>query len=261
MNNIDCQILEASSKYIRAWLAGQPNAKEESLTDWLLYDVSKSSANFLYRAFTRHEEARQTGADWEWWLLLPLHNLRLRIQAKKLLPKHNHYPDIARTNKYGLQIEKLLNDATATNSIPLYALYSGNPTSTQWPKGTMGEGVFIAGGNAIYSKFIIPGPKSIFDSDLLNMSNPLSCLLCCPKSSDHIDYFSHYYPEDSTSPPGQSIADDPIRGIHKRLPNYVISFLENCRNEVPDWWEGEFERDISELNALLVTDLRGEIHA
>jgi hypothetical protein len=87
MNNIDCQILKASSKYIRAWLAGQPNAKEESLTDWLLYDVSKSSANFLYRAFTRHEEARQTGADWEWWLLLPLHNLRLRIQAKKLLPK------------------------------------------------------------------------------------------------------------------------------------------------------------------------------
>ncbi len=259
MNNTDCQILEASSKYIRTWLAGQPGVKEESLTDWLLYDVSKNSTNFLYRAFTRHEEARQTGADWEWWLLLPQHNIRLRIQAKKLQPKHNHYPDIARTNKYGLQIDKLLSDAKATNSIPLYAMYSGIAASTQCPKGTMSEGAFIAGGHAIHTKFIMAGPKSISDSDLLNISNPLSCLLYCTKPGDHRDYFLHYYPEDSAPLPDQSNSNDPIRGIHQRLPNYVISFLENHRNEIPDWWESEFERDISSLNALLVTDLRGAL--
>jgi len=256
MSNKDCHTLEASSKYIRNWLAGQPSVKEESLTDWLLYDVAKNSPNFLYRAFKRHEEARKTGADWEWWLLFPTHNIRLRIQAKKLIPKHNHKPDIARTNKYGLQIDKLLKDSTATNSIPLYALYSGNSTSSQCPNGIRGEGVFIAGGNSIYANFITPGTKFISDSDLLALSNPLSCILCCPYSSSHIDYFSRYYPDDSAVLPDRP--NDPIRGIHQILPNYVDSFLENCRDGIPDWWEDEFKQDISDLEAMLVIELRGK---
>jgi len=47
----------------------QPEVKEESLTDWLLFDVSQKISRITYKSFPRHEEARRTGADWEWWFL------------------------------------------------------------------------------------------------------------------------------------------------------------------------------------------------
>ncbi len=75
MNSMDeiCKQLHQSSGFVRKWIAKQPAVKEESLTDWLLFDVSTRLPNVLYHAFTRHEEARHTGADWEWWLLFPHH--------------------------------------------------------------------------------------------------------------------------------------------------------------------------------------------
>ncbi len=49
-------------------MKNQPHVKEESITDWLLYDISKNNSNIYYHAFTRNEESLN-GTDWEWWIL------------------------------------------------------------------------------------------------------------------------------------------------------------------------------------------------
>ena len=82
--NTDADKLRGSSLYVRKWLVRQPSVKEESITDWLLFDISENIKSVYYQAFTRHEEARKTGADWEWWFVFRDFAMKLRIQAKKL---------------------------------------------------------------------------------------------------------------------------------------------------------------------------------
>lgn len=60
-----CEELRKSSGFIRRWLTRQPGVKGESLADWLRYDVSQRLPFVHYVGFSHHEEARQTGADWD----------------------------------------------------------------------------------------------------------------------------------------------------------------------------------------------------
>lgn len=82
----DCTKLKEASREIREWISDQPSVKEESITDWLLRDISKRVKNVYYTSFSRMTEARTTGADWEWWFLFDCGSYRMRIQAKKLAP-------------------------------------------------------------------------------------------------------------------------------------------------------------------------------
>ena len=114
------------------WMEKQSNVKEESLTDWLLYEVSKKTNKFCYHAFKRNEEAT-IGADWEWWVLTTdsqgrIGAFRFLIQAKKLWRGRDNYPLISYSNKNGMQIDLLLEEARKRNAIPLYMYYSvGKP--------------------------------------------------------------------------------------------------------------------------------------
>ena len=55
-------IFHSISEECYIWLQKQPNVKEESLTDWILYTTSQRIDKFYYKAFTRNEEA-YNGAD------------------------------------------------------------------------------------------------------------------------------------------------------------------------------------------------------
>ena len=48
-------VFHNTSRYCYEWLDKQPSVKEESLTDWLLYNVSNLSPKVYYKAFTRNE--------------------------------------------------------------------------------------------------------------------------------------------------------------------------------------------------------------
>ncbi len=56
------------SEYVYTWISRQNHVKEESLTDWLLYEILQRCDFIYYQAFSRHEEAHN-GSDWEWWVL------------------------------------------------------------------------------------------------------------------------------------------------------------------------------------------------
>lgn len=119
------------SKYIYNWMKRQQHVKEESLTDWLLYNISQECNCIYYQAFSRHEES-QNGSDWEWWILTSdssgkhkFNAYRFLVQAKKLFSNNNdNFPLISYGNKNGLQIDLLINFAKNRNALPLYVYYS-----------------------------------------------------------------------------------------------------------------------------------------
>lgn len=274
----DCKSINKSSRYIRTWLQKQPEVKEESLTDWLLYDISQNVPRIKYKSFSRHIEARQTGADWEWWILFSKFCFKMRVQAKKIDVSGDNYPAIAYTNRFGLQIEKLLKDAKQTGSIPLYALYSPVQAPVKCIRHRAQEGVFVAGGTEIYNAIINTPRAFVSCSDLLARSNALSCFFCCPllrnagngsapspdtAGDGFLAFLNEYYseefakkPTEQSVPAEEHVSKDKFPGVYGKPPSYIESFVGNGQGDTPEWWEKEFKHNIEDLNALMVYDMR-----
>jgi hypothetical protein len=247
-----CGVLGDTSSYVHDWLTEQPAAKEESLTDWLLFDISKKSPVVRYQLFNRHEEGRTTGADWEWWFVSNSQNLRLRVQAKKAQGKKDLYSDLARTNKCGLQIDKLMRDAQAQNAIPLYAFFSSENSQTKCGERSGRQGIYLASAKKVHDKFVATRVK-VSAQDVLKLSKPLQCVACCPLSWGNavpIDYFRNYFPEEFS---GEGVSNDNI-GIHEQIPNYVRKLLS--RDSIRFEPEAASSEMPNEFDALLVFDLR-----
>lgn len=267
----DCEALQALSQYVRIWMQKQPEVKEESLTDWLLFDVSQKIPRITYKAFSRQEEARKTGADWEWWFLFASFGFKMRVQAKKLCPSADHYPGIAHTNKHGLQIEKLLADAKRENFMPFYAFYTTETADVMCQMHRNDEGVFMAGGHSIHAEVIAVPRRPIASPDLLRHTIALSCFLCCPLASGKermagtspddsgdgwAQFVRQYYASELGHPPEGEEHTDLLPGVHRQIPLYVQSFVKAVKEGVPDWWEREFHHAIEDVGALVVYDGR-----
>jgi hypothetical protein len=175
------EVFDISCRVSR-WLFRQPGVGEESLTDWLLYEIANRLPFVYYLKFTRRQEARESGADWEWWFIGRKVSLGLRIQAKKLAVKPDYYPVLAYTNAHGLQIERLIESANASNLLPFFALYHGTnkPPSIRckdYIDAGLWEGVFLASATELYERFIMHRVK-VERTDLLEMSDALSGMFC-----------------------------------------------------------------------------------
>jgi hypothetical protein len=106
------------------WQLGQPNVGEESLTDWVLFQLSQTLSGFYYHKFTRSQEAKETGADWDWCILTKGPVISMRVQAKRVYPFQDLYASLAHANRHGLQSELLLSSARADNLRAIYAFYA-----------------------------------------------------------------------------------------------------------------------------------------
>jgi hypothetical protein len=261
-----CSEIYKISVYIKEWIYKQQAVKEETLTDWLLFQFSENIPNTASIIFNRFQEARVTGADWEWWFLFPTTNYRLRIQAKKMA--NDNYSSIAYSNKYGLQIEKLLQDAIKTNSIPFYVFYSAENGKTMCKNEKDNEGVFIVGANKIYKSFISCGRTVVTPYDLIKISNVLSCFFCCPlinQGNNFNEFIKSYYEFENAKDIIETLnwesdidSEHPFLGMHKRLPSYVSNLVIK-RNGDLSYYEEEFRHDIEGINALLICDFRENI--
>lgn len=260
-----CCEFRAASLYVLNWLMGQPNVGEESLTDWLLHTLSTKVPRLIYRKFTKHEEARSTGADWEWWFVDSGKALCLRIQAKKISHNRDNYDGLAHTNRYGLQIEKLISDARVRNSLPFYAFYHaplGTPAILCQERDDVGQkhGVFIADAVSLYEEHISPGRRRVDADTLMARCNPLPCLVCCKTESDGaadpVDslyaYLTNHYFENMQS--GNDSTSKP--GLHHELPEYVRTILKPNSDHTSESWEKDFSHQIDGLNAIVISDLR-----
>jgi hypothetical protein len=255
-----CKTIKGISLYVRHWCENQHNVKEESITDWLLYELKVRLPFITYVPFSRNTEGTVTGADWEWWILFSNFSYKFRVQAKMVKPNKDNYYSIAYTNLHGMQIEMLINDAIQNNSIPLYAFYTRIANKVQCGANITDEGVYLSDANRILENIIISGKKYTDVDDVLQYSIPLSCLLCCQminwndgNNPDYDGFLRRYFP---TSVNSNLYIDDMPLGKYKEVPGYVESFLKYSIEGLPDRWEKEFAYNVKDLNGLIVYDLR-----
>lgn len=256
MKNIICKEFVRVSEYVHDWCNMQKSVGEESITDWILFELSKSVPQIKYIKFTKHQEARETGADWEWWFVDKEHFIRLRIQAKRIKDDiEDLYPKLLYSAKnHGLQIDKLINDAIDKKAIPFYAwYYDRNSESVMCrDKSLHGNkcGIFIASATKMYDKYVSPAKRNVQASDLLQYTNPMPCIVCCPLSRNKVEnvfeYLTKYY----------QIEEKDFLQTIEYLPYYIQSILE--KDGIENWFEKEFSNQIEGINAIMVTDLREE---
>ena len=256
----ECNILRQSSLYVRNWTNTQPNVKEESLTDWLLFNVSEKTTKITYRDFTRHEEFKTTGADWEWWFIFPNFSYKFRVQAKKTKTTSNNYRGMTYPNKTSTQMGKLISDAYSNNAIPIYAYYTNKIDRVKCNKKILDEGVYLISAIDLKNKFVVPKITKIDYNDILEDTIPLSCLLCCELQknphNNNPDNFERFIKEYFNQDESNVSQDSASIGKHSKTPYYVESLFEFSNKDLPDYWEKEFEKSVDGLNGIMIFDRR-----
>ncbi len=263
----NCDHFRAATAYVAGWISAQASVGEESITDWLLYDLSAKVSGLKYVKFTKPQEARITGADWEWWFVGNQQSLRMRIQAKRLRHGTDVYPSLAYANQHGLQIDKLLNDAHSNSALAFYALYVEPGQYTQLCGGPVrhhppDQAIYIAAANSINRQFVAPARQFISAADVVQHSNPIECLVCCPythapatNAIDGLDQFINKYYRDSRVDENGEISEV-RRGLVEEVPAYVSALLNRANDDRFEWYEQEFFRQLPEVNGIVTFDLR-----
>jgi hypothetical protein len=209
--------------YVRNWQLAQPAVKEESLTDWMLYEIDQQCIDVHYKAVSRPEEAKVTGADWEWWILFDDGFVRLRVQAKKL-SGGNNYAGLAYANAHGMQIQKLIQDSASVGAFPAYVFYSPNAPSPAWAP----EGAHFAGAKAVDAK-LLASKRSLTEVEILGITTPLSTLVCAHIVSDpsaaNLARVLYAFSEEGAR--GEQVIDF----VHDELPQYVSSFVDSTSRQ------------------------------
>lgn len=252
-----CEILNQLSLEIQRWIQAQPGVKEESLTDWLLYELSKRDSTVIYKAFTRHEEARYTGADWDWIFVFSDGMVRFRVQAKKLLSNADNYPGLARSNQYGQQITKLISSAARVSAYPIYAFYSELSGHTACSgNGAPARGAYVCGAMQVDAS-LVAVRRPVSPNDAIAISYPMACIACCPETSGRsaerlIRQIYGYFDPGSDKP--DSI--EKYQGFSKQVPASISELLKS-NGKFPDWWMREFASEFADVNAVVIVDVRG----
>lgn len=258
-----CVNVRAVGSRVAHWMGQQPAVGEESITDWVLFELYERLPWVRYRKFNRVEESRESGADWDWWFVSNSGALGLRVQAKKVITALDQYRGLAHTNRRGLQIEMLLESARSAHLLPFYALYhrpSASPPVLCKASPLLShkaEGIFLADGTTVYTQFIKGGRNPVSAEQLIATSNPLSCTFCCPLAIESDKdgparirrQLVQYHPSAAES-------NGPRTGWHEEVPAHVQYLLAEPRNEPSPEWDAQFAHQSRSTNAILVFDLR-----
>lgn len=272
------------SKCVYKWLKEQEFVKEESLTDWLLYNSSQKCPNLFYKSFTRNEESHN-GADWEWWIITEkecgLAAYRFLVQAKKLHNNSDNYPAISYGNRYGLQIDLLIDAAKKRNALPIYSFYSlTQPDINQqikifkcldekwlkWCEPCI-NGVFLSSAKSIREN-VIELPKTyIKDSKLINNSLELSLFDSLFNnitiSDDILEKLNDYYIKEILNTEDHVLYNTKeqfgIKYNKNDLPKYVQTIINKNGKDI-SWIENEFAYELNDINGIAVLDLREDFN-
>ncbi|MHA3772655.1 DUF6615 family protein [Verrucomicrobiota bacterium sgz303538] len=260
-----CETLYLASNYVQGWISRQPKVNEESITDWFLDWSALQCPQLRYTLFSHHQEARLTGADWEWWILSGTTALKLRVQAKKLKGAGDNYSEIARTNSRGLQIEMLIRNARQTNAVPLYAFYTaggGQCNDAAICNQDHSElAIFLADADQIRSTFIVPGRRRVTKREVLDHCRSLHCVFCCrralPNKSDGVEaltQFVSYHRAGAPSDVRRAVFGQQ-QGFVSDIPSSILTFAQIDTPDERSGWVKEHRRDFQSVDALVVVDL------
>ncbi len=263
-------IFHNASIYCHNWLISQPHVKEESLTDWLLFHLSNETSKVIYKTFTRNEEA-YNGSDWEWWILTYSYAYRLLIQAKKLNFSGDNYPLITYSNKNGMQIDLLIQEAKMRNALPLYALYSCCqpnineqclnisylPKSLlEWCKNCI-NGCYFTSAIELQRQIFNNPRRNVSAQELIDSSFGLSLLDMIWQNDVDPDNFltglNSHYKDNCDKDNFHSLLG--IRHKYTDLPTYVKFLIERNQEDL-SWLDLEFRHEVENLSGVAIIDTR-----
>jgi len=275
-------LFHESTKAILDWLVQQPNVKEESITDWLLFNLSKRCRQLKYYAFSRHIESAN-GADWEWWVLTTHYAYRFRVQAKKVKPRADNYSAICYSNSNGMQIDLLLASSKTDSAFPLYMFYSSEEQDTSsvleyYPCAELSEiikwckpcsnGAFLSPAQLVYDE-VLAKPKAVISaSTLVDISLKLSSLDLVFRSGDsnsinatveqYLNKLDRQCQQTKQNGFRHSFENNSNRYLHGTVPHWLSFIIGDKQSnvELSDWFEGEFRHQLPNVAGVAVLDLR-----
>jgi hypothetical protein len=159
---------------------------EETLTDNNLMEVArKHSPVIRHFKFSRLQEHRESGADWDWWFTSSSNGwIGLRFQAKKL----------ASNGRYSLNSEKgraqadlLIRSSRAEQLVPMYVFYNAwraSDAPSSWNCETFPRVVELLGcaiaPASVIRPLLIPYRRGLAQT-IAGVCLPWSCLVCCER--------------------------------------------------------------------------------
>lgn len=254
-NQLSAAFNECSAE-IKNLMSSQPEVKAEMLTGWLLNNLPKKIPSIKSKQFTHSAEMNIPPADWEWWFVFSNGNsFAVRIVAKKLEASIDHYNELGSPINGKSQVEQLIEDNAKEGFASMYVLYSTNEQNSSICKNAKSnDGVFWCEANKLLNGFFMNGPRALSPSEILAISNPVSCAFSCPgiygESMDieqgFRQHIGHYFPYLS----GENNGGTGFRDT----PAYIINLLESENN--PGGWEMQQHPYPEKSKAILAVDLR-----
>lgn len=173
---------------------------EDSITDFNLLDLQTEHPFEIKTQRFNSTKEGENGADWEWWLGSNDNWLGFRIQAKKIDVQTLNYKELDHKNKKGKQIDLLIEDSFDNDPllIPLYVFYNywDNKFVPTWECKINSKCVDISDHEPLFGcglsyaidvKEVLENKSKKID-DILEITYPWSCLVCCPQfSKDSMD--------------------------------------------------------------------------
>jgi hypothetical protein len=255
-----CALVVHLSREVARWIRAQSTVGEESITDWILYQLAALVPWVCAVKFNRREEAFN-GADWEWWFVGVKKSFGMRVQAKKFHGVSDVYPLLTYTNRLGLQVETLIDQSNAKDLFPVYAIYhtgEGVPAKACevcLSCGSSGQGIFLGNAKEWYERHVLSGRAKISPHDVLGRSVPLTCLFCCGHAVQGIDHVERIAQFIATTIGGRDDRSESVLpGMRTEPPAYVTALLRSGHETIE--WRTEFAEQLLEVNGLVVFDLR-----
>jgi hypothetical protein len=223
-----CDTCKHISLTVHEFMSNVSDVKEESITDYLVWQWRKADPHFKYikiSTFTRLEESETTGADFELelWLVGKNFHIPLVFQAKKLVKEYDSYREkLNYPDRTQIQLKTLLDYATKNNRLPLYIFYTASNSKTKCIGDTLDTSLFIASAHTVKTFANKPKGETISKRNILEKCNPFHCIFCCPIGSIS-EYFKVYFPS--------LINSDNIDG-NEPIPEYVNMLLTGDFTEV-----------------------------
>lgn len=187
----NCVEMNDIMQEVRDWLMMFPNTKEESITDFLEFRMTKRLYKIEFKQFNRHDEAHYTGADFDLILLFNKETWIFRIQAKKLKDWVNRKRFDYKKWK---QMNLLIDSSRKEWRIPLYAFYYISEKNSAC-KNKKNDSVSLMGAIKIKLRMSLIRREWSKGEKLFKESMPLSCLFCCNKIDKTTwlgDFLSYY---------------------------------------------------------------------
>lgn len=260
-------ILTKISAEIKSWLQDQPDVGEETLTDFLIRNISKHSKDIQCYKFN-HKKESENGADWIWCFRCYSYYYLMYVQAKKLNKRASkNHKGLEQRNINGKQIELLIQNAKSQNMLAVYAFYTNISAKTMCKMLYTDEGAFIASAQAIKKINNNYALKTTSTSPLniLKCCIGFSCLECCSLifSKDTIAngfelFINTFFMK------GSDEAFDELNPFYRHdiedLPGYLHWIVKNKSHDytssnLPDWFETEYKESIKNLSGVVLLDI------